>query len=93
MIYMQSINGSHGIISFQVRFDVGTDFDLDEVAVQNRLAQAMSSLPLAVSAYGLTTQQTVGIPLLVFSITSVAAHRELQSLPQPWTCHRRRPMN
>ncbi|HEX3408867.1 MAG TPA: efflux RND transporter permease subunit, partial [Candidatus Binataceae bacterium] len=56
--------------SLQVSFAVGTDVDLDQVQVQNRLSQATSSLPSAVSNYGLTTQQTVGIPLLLFSITS-----------------------
>jgi multidrug efflux pump len=70
MIYMQSINGNDGTMSLQVSFDVGTDVDLDQVQVQNRLAQAMSSLPAAVSTYGLTTQQTVGIPLLVYAVTS-----------------------
>jgi HAE1 family hydrophobic/amphiphilic exporter-1 len=70
MIYMQSINGDDGTMTLQVNFDVGTDVDLDQVQVQNRLAQALSSLPAAVSNYGLTTQQTVGLPLLVFAITS-----------------------
>jgi len=70
MIYMQSINGSDGTTTLQVSFDVGTDVDIDQVQVQNRLAQATSSLPAAVNSYGLTTQQTVGIPLLVFSVKS-----------------------
>jgi hydrophobic/amphiphilic exporter-1 (mainly G- bacteria), HAE1 family len=70
MIYMQSINGDDGTMTLQVNFDVGTDVDLDQVQVQNRLAQALSSLPADVSNYGLTTQQTVGLPLLVFAITS-----------------------
>jgi len=70
MIYMQSINGNDGTMTLQVSFEVGTDVDLDQVQVQNRLAQATSSLPSEVSAYGLTTQQTVGIPLLVFTISS-----------------------
>ena len=70
MLYMQSINGNDGTMTLQVSFAVGTDVDLDQVQVQNRLAQATSSLPNAVSNYGLTTEQTVGIPLLVFSITS-----------------------
>jgi HAE1 family hydrophobic/amphiphilic exporter-1 len=70
MIYMQSINGSDGTMTLQVSFDVGTDVDIDQVQVQNRLAQAASSLPAAVNNYGLTTQQTVGIPLLVFTIKS-----------------------
>src|SRR5271169_5573107 len=70
MIYMQSINGDDGTMTLEVSFDVSTDVDLDQVQVQNRLSQATASLPTAVSNYGLTTQQTVGIPLLVFSITS-----------------------
>src|SRR6202171_127834 len=70
MIYMQSINGDDGTMNLQASFAVGTDVDLDQVQVQNRLSQAASSLPSAVSNYGLTTQQTVGIPLLVFTISS-----------------------
>ena len=70
MIYMQSINGDDGTMTLQVNFEVGTDVDLDQVQVQNRLAQAQSSLPSDVVTYGLTTQQTVGIPLLVFAVTS-----------------------
>ena len=70
MLYMQSINNNDGTMTLQVSFAVGTDVDLDQVQVQNRLSQATSSLPSAVNNYGLTTQQTVGIPLLVFSISS-----------------------
>src|ERR1700680_1941885 len=70
MIYMQSINGNDGTMTLQVSFEVGTNVDLDQVPVQNRLSQATSSLPAQVSNYGLTTQQTVGIPLLVFTISS-----------------------
>ena len=70
MIYMQSINGNDGTTTLQVSFAVGTNVDLDQVQVQNRLSQATSSLPVAVNNYGLVTQQTVGIPLLVIAITS-----------------------
>ncbi len=70
MIYMQTIAGNDGSMSLQVSFEVGTDVDIDQVQVQNRLAQAQANLPQAVNAYGLTTQQTVGIPLLVFTVTS-----------------------
>ena len=45
MIYMQSINGDDGTMTLQVSFEVGTDVDLDQVQVQNRLSQATSSLP------------------------------------------------
>jgi HAE1 family hydrophobic/amphiphilic exporter-1 len=70
MLYMQSINGDDGTMTLQVNFAVGTNVDLDQVQVQNRLSQATSSLPAAVANYGLTTEQTVGIPLLIFSVTS-----------------------
>src|SRR5713226_4165059 len=70
MIYMQSINGADGTMSLQSSFEVGTDVDIDQVQVQNRLAQATSSLPADVNAFGLTTQQTVGLPLLVYTVNS-----------------------
>ena len=70
MIYMQSINGNDGTTTLQVSFAVATNVDLDQVQVQNRLSQATLSLPTAVNNYGLVTQQTVGIPLLVFAIMS-----------------------
>ena len=70
MIYMQSINGNDGSMTLQVSFEVGSDVDIDQVQVQNRLSQATSSLPAQVNSYGLTTQQTVGIPLMVFTISS-----------------------
>jgi HAE1 family hydrophobic/amphiphilic exporter-1 len=70
MIYMQAISGNDGTMTLQVSFETGTDIDIDQVQVQNRLAQAQASLPKAVNDYGLTTIQTAGIPLLVFTINS-----------------------
>src|SRR5689334_3264943 len=70
MLYMQAISGNDGTMTIQVVFDVATNIDIDQVQVQNRLAQAQANLPTAVNSYGLTTIQTAGIPLLVFTITS-----------------------
>jgi hydrophobic/amphiphilic exporter-1 (mainly G- bacteria), HAE1 family len=70
MIYMQAISGNDGTMTLQVSFETGTDIDIDQVQVQNRLAQAQANLPQAVNNYGLTTIQTAGIPLLVFTINS-----------------------
>jgi HAE1 family hydrophobic/amphiphilic exporter-1 len=70
MIYMKSINGSDGTLTLQVSFDVGTDVNLDQVFAQNRMTQATSQLPSSVVEYGLTVQQTVGLPLLVIPIYS-----------------------
>ena len=57
-------------MTLQVSFETDTDIDIDQVQVQNRLAQAQANLPTAVNDYGLTTIQTAGIPLLVFTINS-----------------------
>jgi len=70
MLYMQAISANDGTMTLQVAFDVASDIDVDQVQVQNRLAQAQANLPAAVNAYGLTTIQTAGIPLLVFTVTS-----------------------
>jgi hydrophobic/amphiphilic exporter-1 (mainly G- bacteria), HAE1 family len=70
MIYMQAISGNDGTMTLQVSFETGTDIDIDQVQVQNRLAQAQANLPKAVNDYGLTTMQTAGIPLLIFTINS-----------------------
>jgi len=70
MIYMKSTNGSDGTMTLQVSFDVGTDVNLDQVFAQNRLSQATSQLPPDVVNYGITVQQTVGLPLLVIPIYS-----------------------
>jgi len=70
MIYMQAISGNDGTMTLQVSFDVDTDIDIDQVQVQNRLAQAQANLPQEVNDYGLTTIQTAGIPLLLFSVSS-----------------------
>ena len=70
MIYEQAISGNDGTMTIQVSFDVDTNIDIDQVQVQNRLAQAQANLPSAVNAYGLTTIQTAGIPLLLFTVSS-----------------------
>ena len=70
MIYMQAISANDGTMVLQVSFDPDTDIDLDQVQVQNRLAQAQANLPAAVNSFGLTTIQTTGIPLLVFTVSS-----------------------
>ena len=70
MIYMQAISGNDGTMTLQVSFETGTDIDIDQVQVQNRLAQAQANLPTAVNNYGLTTIQTAGVPLLLFTISS-----------------------
>ncbi|HSF14579.1 MAG TPA: multidrug efflux RND transporter permease subunit [Vicinamibacteria bacterium] len=70
MLYMQSTNANDGTMTLQVTFDVETEVNIDQVNAQNRAAQAQPNLPADVILYGLTYRSTVGLPLIVFALTS-----------------------
>ena len=53
MIYMKSTNANDGTLTLKVTFDVGTDLDTANVLTQNRVSEAMPSLPQAVKNYGI----------------------------------------
>ena len=57
MIYMQSTSASDGSYSLVVTFDIGTDPDMAQVLVQNRVSLASAQLPSAVSTQGLNVQK------------------------------------
>src|SRR5262249_55248769 len=57
MLYMQSTNANDGTMTLTVTFDVDTQPNLDQVNVQNRMAQAQPNLPPEVSQFGLTMRK------------------------------------
>src|SRR5436309_15338224 len=69
-LYMQSVNAGDGTITLRVTFDVGTDRNADQVNAQNRVSQAVPSLPADVNAIGLTYRKTQGTPLMLISLYS-----------------------
>src|SRR5258708_6800616 len=70
MLYMQSTNANDGTAQVTVTFGVETNVSLDQVNVQNRVAQAQPNLPTDVNQYGLTTRKSTGLPMLIISIFS-----------------------
>src|SRR6266446_4493227 len=70
MLYMQSTNANDGTMTLSVTFDVETNVSIDQVNVQNRVAQAQPNLPADVNAYGFTTRKSTGFPLLVMNLFS-----------------------
>ncbi|HYI10917.1 MAG TPA: multidrug efflux RND transporter permease subunit [Thermoanaerobaculia bacterium] len=70
MLYVQSVNAGDGTFSTRVTFDVGTNRDTAQVNAQNRVSQAMPSLPTEVSQFGLTYRKTQGSPLMLISLYS-----------------------
>src|SRR5712692_1241903 len=70
MLYMQSTNANDGTEELTVTFGVETNVSIDQVNVQNRVAQAQPNLPADVNAYGFTTRKSTGFPLLVMNLFS-----------------------
>ncbi len=57
MLYMQSWSASDGSYTLVVSFAIGTDPNMAQVLVQNRVSIALASLPQAVQAQGVTVMQ------------------------------------
>ena len=67
MLYMSSSSSDTGEYKLTVTFDIGTNPDIAQVKVQNRIQQATSDLPPEVTQYGLEvkTQNTNILAMLV----------------------------
>jgi hydrophobe/amphiphile efflux-1 (HAE1) family protein/NodT family efflux transporter outer membrane factor (OMF) lipoprotein len=70
MLYMRSVNANDGTTSIRVDFEVGTNLDMANVLVQNRVAQAQASLPDAVKRLGVTVKKSLSFPLLLVTLRS-----------------------
>ena len=57
MLYMTSTNSSDGTMTLSVLFDIDTVPNLDQVNVQNRMAQAQPNLPPEVAQFGLSMRK------------------------------------
>ncbi len=70
MLYMSSTSTNNGQYRLTVTFDVGTDLDMAQVLVQNRVSQAEALLPETVQRIGLTVEKQSTNILLFASLTS-----------------------
>jgi hydrophobe/amphiphile efflux-1 (HAE1) family protein len=58
MLYMSSQSSADGTMALTVTFRIGTDLDIAQVQVQNRVAQATPRLPDDVRRLGVTTRKS-----------------------------------
>ncbi|MTH98082.1 efflux RND transporter permease subunit [Roseibium sp. RKSG952] len=70
MIYMSSISSSEGVYTLSIIFNIGTDPDIAEVQVENRVALAEPDLPDAVTLLGIETQRRSSNMLQVINLIS-----------------------
>lgn len=70
MLYMQSKSANDGSYSLDITFDVGTDADMAQVKVQNRVQSAMPRLPEEVKRQGVTVEKQNPNMLMVVNLFS-----------------------
>jgi hydrophobic/amphiphilic exporter-1 (mainly G- bacteria), HAE1 family len=70
MLYMQSYSASDGTYTLTVTFKIGTDLNFAQILVQNRVASALSQLPMSVQNQGVTVQKKSTSILLFVTLTS-----------------------
>ncbi len=70
MMYMSSQSANDGTYNLTVTFKLGTSLDMAQVLVQNRVSQAMPTLPDVVKATGVTVKKRSPSILLVVNLYS-----------------------
>jgi multidrug efflux pump len=70
MLYMSSVSAADGTMQLTVTFKLGTDPNIAQVLVQNRVSIAEPQLPLEVRNIGVTTQKQSPDILMAIGLTS-----------------------
>lgn len=76
MLYMSSSCTNDGTYNLTVTFKLGTNLDMAQVLVQNRVSMAMPVLPSEVKAAGVTTKKKSPAILLCVNLTSPNGTRD-----------------
>jgi multidrug efflux pump len=77
MLYMQSKSTSDGRMNLDVTFELGTDLDMAQVLVQNRVAIALAKLPQEAQRNGVTTKKKSPSILLCVNLISPSGKYDL----------------
>ena len=78
MLYMSSQATTDGMLNLTVTFKIGTNPDLAETQVQNRVQRALPRLPTEVRQIGVVTQkQSPNLTMVVHLLSQDSAYDEL----------------
>src|SRR6476661_11192564 len=78
MLYMSSQGTTDGVLTLTVTFRIGTNVDMAQVQVQNRVSQALPRLPEEVRALGVTT--TKSSPDLTMVVNLISPNNRYDAL-------------
>src|SRR5512145_244543 len=70
LLYFNSVSSSSGNLSINVVFRPGSDPDINQVNVQNRVSQAMPLIPSVVSQQGVTVEKKSSSIMMILSVFS-----------------------
>jgi multidrug efflux pump len=70
LLYFNSVSSSSGNVSITVVFTPGSDPDINQVNVQNRVSQALPLVPQVVSQQGVTVEKKSSSLMMVLSVFS-----------------------
>ena len=70
MLYMKSVNSNDGKMTLSVAFEVGSDLDMSNVLVQNRVSEAQATIPEEVKRLGITVKKKLAFPLMLATVYS-----------------------
>ncbi|GLS21122.1 transporter [Labrys miyagiensis] len=70
MLYMESTSAPDGTYSLVITFEIGTDPNIDQVLVQNRVQLALASLPQPVQSQGVSVQKKNTAILQIVTLNS-----------------------
>jgi len=70
MEYMSSLSANDGSMALTVTYEVGTDENTNQILTQMRASQANAMLPQDVRNMGVTVEQSLSSPLILFALTS-----------------------
>ena len=87
MLYMTSQSTSDGSMALTVTFALGTDLDIAQVLVQNRVAIATPRLPEEVRAIGVTVNKQSPDLMMVIHLSSPDGSRDLLYISNYATLH------
>ncbi|MDY0308236.1 MAG: efflux RND transporter permease subunit [Castellaniella sp.] len=93
LLYYESVSDSNGQADITVTFAPGTDPDLAQVDVQNRLSNATAKLPAAVTQQGLKVSQSNSGFLMVVTLSSKDGSIDQYSLADYITRNIQNPMS
>ena len=70
MLYMKSTNAGNGQMTLSVAFEVGSDQDISNVLVQNRVSEGAAQLPEEVKRRGVKIKKALAFPLMLVTLRS-----------------------